>query len=514
MANITGHFTCDNSYSIWLGDVNQVFSPYRLQATNHLASEISNGEDLPTIQPSQGSYLYICAWSDDNVFQGFLGSFTGDITIHSGDSRWQVLPTRNNHGDDDFPTISEINSAIASAQPSDWKNPFVGAPNGGPPWNSVIAGIAPAAKWMWYDCERDTRPKYPQYPYVPFAAFNHDEFLIFRIPCEVFNPVQEWCCPGRNLLQNGDFETGNTGFTSQYTYNASTVANATLPGQYNIVNSASALSISPRWRANDHYACKGGFGKSKFMVVNGKTCQSGWKIIWQQTAPVRGGREYRFCANVKNFRQCTFDITPKIGVRFSVPPNVLVPSNLPATIDVNTNTGACDWLLIQGIVSPPFGSTSLTMAILLDETGLGDGNDLALDDISFQLKSIMDPNYVLLNIATTNIGSGKYTVTATPPVTFPPSYGYFWEVCELNSANNPIPGTTVTNIPAWWTPFPCVFNTYNGGSPGIFYSSKRYLIKFGAWSDCMAWRESRWVLQYNVALKKAEVSQIKLAEQS
>lgn len=510
MANITGHFTCDNSYSIWLGDVNQVFPPCRLHATNTQASDIRTGEDLvPPIQPSTGSYLYICAWSDDNIFQGLIGSFTGDITIHTGDPRWQVLPTKNNHGDNEFPTINEINSAIASAQPSDWKNPAVGASNGGPPWDVVISGITTAAKWMWYDSGRDTQPQYPSY--VPFSGFNHDEFLIFRIPCEVFNPVQEWCCPGRNLLQNGDFETGNTGFTSQYTFNASTLANATLPGQYNIVNSASALSISPRWIANDHYTCKGGFGKSKFMVVNGKTCQSGRKIIWQQTASVRGGREYRFCANVKNFRQCTFDIIPKIEVRFSVPPNVLVPSNLPATIDVNTNTGACDWLLIHGIVSPPVGSTSLTIAILLDETGLGDGNDLVLDDISLQLKSSMNPSYVLVNIATINVGGGKYNVSANP-VNLPSSYGYFWEICELDNANNPIPSTIVSNISAWWTPFPCIFNTYNGGSPGIFYTSKRYLIKFGAWSDCIAWSESRWLLQYNVALKKIEVSQVKLSE--
>ena len=32
---ITGHFTCDNSYSIWMGNVNGVVTKL-LEATNHV----------------------------------------------------------------------------------------------------------------------------------------------------------------------------------------------------------------------------------------------------------------------------------------------------------------------------------------------------------------------------------------------------------------------------------------------------------------------------------------------
>lgn len=204
MPNITGHFTCDNSYSIWVGDANKVVTK-KLEATNTEASQIWQGEDLPEIQPVPECYLYICAWSDDVVYQGFIGSFTGAVTIHSGDPRWRVLPTRINKGDSEFPTITEINNAIASAQPTDWKVPFVGAPNGptnndSPPWKQVIQGIPSEAHWMWHDSGKDARAKYPQDPYVPFAGFNHDEFLIFRIPCKEFEephveePKEEKCC--------------------------------------------------------------------------------------------------------------------------------------------------------------------------------------------------------------------------------------------------------------------------------------------------------------------------------
>jgi hypothetical protein len=511
MTNITGHFTCDNNYQIWVGDVNQVITKL-LEATNDHTSEIFNGQDLPPFQPGLGSYLYICAWSDKQAFQGLIGSFTGGITIHSGDPLWRVLPTWNNKDDYQFPTAAEINYAIAHALPADWKNPIVGAPNGGPPWNHLIAGITTAAHWMWYDSENDPQPKYPVSPYVPFGdGFNHGEFLIFRIPCDALNPPQEWCCPGKNLLQNGDFEVGNTGFTSQYAFNASTAANATKPGQYNIVNSAAALSISPLWVANDHFACKGGSGKSKFMVVNGKTCQSGWKTIWKETAPVSGGKEYRFCANVKNFKQWTFDITPGIDVKFTaMPSGVHVPSNIPPMHVSTVQSDACDWKLISGTVTPPIGSSSMTVEILLDETGMGDGNDLALDDISLQLKSDMNPNYVLVDITPHNIGGGKYNVSANP-INLPSGYDYWWEVCTLDAAGNPI--TCVTNISAWWTSFPCVFNTYNGTSPGTFFTNTRYRITFGAWSDCVAWGQSSWLLQESKSSKKIEVSQIKLSEQ-
>jgi len=183
--SITGHFTCDNSYSIWIGDAERVHQKL-LEATNTKAAQIFNGEDLPPIDLAPNRYLYICAWSDDAVYQGFIGSFTGALTIHSGDPRWRVLATGVNKNNHEFPTESEINQALSAARKSDWKAPFVGAPNGGPPWNLPVEGIGTAAHWMWHDSEKDERAKHPENPYVPFAGFNHDEFLIFRIPCGEF----------------------------------------------------------------------------------------------------------------------------------------------------------------------------------------------------------------------------------------------------------------------------------------------------------------------------------------
>ena len=207
---ITGHFTCDNSYSVWVGDVNGVVTKL-LEATNYDAQAVWDGEDLPPINLVPGDYIYAVGMSDIGTWQGFLGSFTGAVRIDTGDPRWSVLPTGRYHGPGDFPDINEINLAIASALPADWVVPFVGAPNvpppaGGLPWNTIIHDIPSEACWMWHDSGNDPRPKYPQPPYVPFVAFDHDEFLIFRIPCEEFGPIGDisynceastHCGPGR-----------------------------------------------------------------------------------------------------------------------------------------------------------------------------------------------------------------------------------------------------------------------------------------------------------------------------
>lgn len=188
---ISGHFSCDNSYSVWKGNISQVDPQPLLQATNSTAAAIFQGEDLPAFVPSAGGYLYIACWSDDEGFQGLIGSFTGIATIHTGDSRWRVLATGINKGNSQFPTSAEINTAISAAQPTDWKVPAVGAPNGGAPWGRAVAGISDQARWIWHDSGRDTRARFPNAPYVPFAGFNHQEFLIFRIPCEEFTPVMD-----------------------------------------------------------------------------------------------------------------------------------------------------------------------------------------------------------------------------------------------------------------------------------------------------------------------------------
>ncbi|MBK9015000.1 MAG: hypothetical protein IPM82_13515 [Saprospiraceae bacterium] len=47
--------------------------------------------------------------------------------------------------------------------------------------------------------------------------------------CVTIPGESKFRCPGENLVNNGDFEGGNTGFTSAYIYNSTVAAGATLP---------------------------------------------------------------------------------------------------------------------------------------------------------------------------------------------------------------------------------------------------------------------------------------------
>lgn len=205
---ITGNFSADNSYMVWVGDENQVIYNVQdsqgnfLRGTSTLSSQIRSGEEVTfTTQNIKECYLYLIGWSDDVVYQGIIGAFSGDITIVTGDPRWRVLPTGDDRDDivsgspnvlEQWPTQAEINAYITASTPADWKQTTVGpnnlaADDGAEPlWGMHLNNVPLTAKWIWYDSGNDPRANYPASPYVPFVGFNHEEFLIFRIPCAEF----------------------------------------------------------------------------------------------------------------------------------------------------------------------------------------------------------------------------------------------------------------------------------------------------------------------------------------
>jgi hypothetical protein len=99
----------------------------------------------------------------------------------------------------------------------------------------------------------------------------------------------QWCCPGINLVRNGDFSSGNSFFTSQYAYNPIIGASTVTPGQYSIINGNQALAVSSTWLASDHATCNAGTGN--FMAVNGVTGATGNRTVWRQTVAVTPGKQ-------------------------------------------------------------------------------------------------------------------------------------------------------------------------------------------------------------------------------
>ena len=187
-----------------------------------------------------------------------------------------------------------------------------------------------------------------------------------------------YCCDGENEVVNGNFEFGDTGFTSAYTQTT-----ATYPGEYDITTSAANFGAN----ITDHSYCDDASlytNNDMFMVVNGKTQQSGSSVIWEQTLTgLEQGEEYKFCANFKDMEQCTFNIYPNITMSVG---------NDSVTQVINTDdTDPCDWYNIE--ICFIAGKDAITLQIELDETGNGDGNNLAIDDIAVMKKT--DPNYFI-----------------------------------------------------------------------------------------------------------------------
>lgn len=260
-----------------------------------------------------------------------------------------------------------------------------------------------------------------------------------------------YCCDDENLVVNGNFEAGDTGFSSGYTQDV-----LTFPGEYDVTTTAAAFGAS----VTDHSFCEDATmypSNDLFMVVNGSTQQTSTAVVWQQTLNgLEEGERYKFCANFKNMPQCTFDILPQVFL------NAGTTSSGPQTI--NTVPGdPCDWQTVD-ITFTATGS-SQNIQIILDESGNGDGNDVAIDDI--YVGKLTDPN---LQISVQHDGTNNQvtaslnTISNSDDVMHGADCEYYWYVAESsgfpvsvvwstfaygNAAGSLLPPFASTPGPAW-----------------------------------------------------------------
>ncbi|MCB0457101.1 MAG: T9SS type A sorting domain-containing protein [Flavobacteriaceae bacterium] len=241
-------------------------------------------------------------------------------------------------------------------------------------------------------------------------------------------PDGAFCCDeNENLAINGNFEYGNTGFSSNYTQNV-----ATLPGQYDVTNTAVAFGAT----VTDHSYCVDSAlypNNDLFLLVNGRTSQpvGTQSTIWGQSMVLDPEKEYRFCANFKNMPQCTFDILPEI--------TIITSSGYSQTATINTDpSDPCDWQLESFCFR---GDQQTSIRILLNEDGLGDGNDLAIDDISIQALSDANLSITVQHQGNPQVVTGSINTISTTddllpydPVICPEPW--YWYVITLSSATN------------------------------------------------------------------------------
>jgi len=162
-----------------------------------------------------------------------------------------------------------------------------------------------------------------------------------------------------NLIDNGDFEQGNVGFSSDYGYSPGDLVPE---GLYDVIDNPQAdhAGFQP---CPDHTS-----GSGNMMVVNGSGTPN--QNVWCQTiSGLLPNTQYAFSAWV-----ATVVAASPARLQFEINGSTIGPI-------FNAPSGTCVWQNFYALWTNGAG-TSATICILNQNTTLG-GNDFALDDLSF-----------------------------------------------------------------------------------------------------------------------------------
>ncbi len=229
-----------------------------------------------------------------------------------------------------------------------------------------------------------------------------------------------------NLITNGDFSAGNSGFTSAYTYNPDGIPE----GQY-------FIGVNPnQWNSalsgcGDHTS-----GSGNMMMVNGSATEG--LTVWSTTLTVAPHTNYAFSTWIQSISGAN----PAL-LQFSINDNPLGSLiQAPAT--------TCNWSQFYTLWNSGT-HTTITISIINKNT-VANGNDFALDDISFApLHTVRDSITVYVE---------KPAVVATPDTTVCPGSAvplhasgaqtYSWSPATgLDGSDTPAPVATVLQTTAY-----------------------------------------------------------------
>ncbi len=162
---------------------------------------------------------------------------------------------------------------------------------------------------------------------------------------------------GTNLITNGNFSAGNTGFTSQYLY----ITPNTAAGEYYVGTNPQAW-YPAHFPCTDHTG-----GNGNMMMVNGSSTPDA--EVWKTTVTVTPNTNYSFSTWI-----CSISNPNPAQLAFSINGNSI--GNL-----INATVPPCNWIQFSTIWNAG-NSTTATISII-NKNIIAFGNDFSLDDISF-----------------------------------------------------------------------------------------------------------------------------------
>ena len=202
-----------------------------------------------------------------------------------------------------------------------------------------------------------------------------------------------------NLIANGDFSSGNTGFTTNYQYLATAPVGG-VQNAYGVVTNPQAW-FSAFTTCGDHTT-----GSGKMMVVDG-TATSANSILWKEIVPVINNATYAFSfwvQSVVNVNPANIEVLINgVSVGFQLAP---------------TNITCNNW--VQFTYSWNSLTNTTASIVLYDRTVISNGNDFAIDDIAFVTTTTTTCNLTASKVITvTPIPTISASVTTTPSCTNP-----------------------------------------------------------------------------------------------
>ncbi len=174
---------------------------------------------------------------------------------------------------------------------------------------------------------------------------------------------------GVNLIVNGDFSAGNTGFTSEYSY-----ANPNITeGQYFVGSSPNA------WNASLSNCPGHTTGNDNMLLVNGAPVPD--VNVWKQTVAVTPNTDYAFATWV----QALWPPNPA-QLKFSI-------NGHQAGVLINASLPTCTWTQFYTKWNSGNNTTAVISIVNINTAVIG--NDFALDDISFAPVFIQSDSVVI-----------------------------------------------------------------------------------------------------------------------
>ncbi len=187
-------------------------------------------------------------------------------------------------------------------------------------------------------------------------------FLNFKLSYSQCNYAQAISSP--NLVTNGDFSLGNTGFTSGYTYATGSLL---LESTYTITTNASSIHFA--FTGTDHTT-----GSGNFMVLNGSGTPT---FVWNKTVSVQANKYYNFSAWVRNI------VTKPAYAGLPLATVELWINGVKISRNLLLDDYPDQWLLLD---TTWFSGTATTANLSIKNIGVSlNGNDFAIDDIGFRI---------------------------------------------------------------------------------------------------------------------------------